>query len=350
MLPIPVTITPEELDVLLETNTSGYHEFGKQGAKFAGSPHYFNSFRYDPDSSVIRCYKDTGHLGLRLHRDQVGSPASKIPTDVLKYSANSILVGETVDSTELSKSLPLKVWGQSLWDGLTVSYFTGRPFEKPVIIIDLETLGTKDNSIIIQVGAVFGDLVTGKITATFNEHVTSTTCLNKTRHIDLDTVLWHQTERSEQRTYHSCVPLKKYVKGFTGLLRVLEDFCKWYHAVKSLVKLANEKVDSDNVTPLRIICKGPEFDIKLLENALNQAGVEVPWNYQDVGSVRTYEHLYTDLRTSQGATYREAKEEIREFLKAQSIITHDGLFDAIVEFQLVYEICTILQVNKPKST
>ncbi len=348
MLSIPMVINPEELDALIEGgHLDKEYSFGVRGAKLAGVPHYFNSVQYK--DGKLQFYKDVSHLGITLTRDELGYCKSKIETDVVEYrSAEAPLV--LCDApNEVNGYSELEILGGALrWDCMNVLNLSGCPFEQPVIVIDIETLSTNANAAVIQISAVFGDLVSGKISSFFNEHINRTCSINSKRKVDLDTILWHVAEREKDHTFHKQMPLATYdQKQFWGLDQAIKRLEGFIQSTESLIRLSNGKEAGKRISPLRILCKGPEFDLKVLEDVYKQMGRPIPWNYKNVGSVRTYEHLYVDMRIRQGVNCDDAEREIRDFLKGRSLITHDGLFDALTEFELVYEICTLLGTNKP---
>ena len=345
MLPTPLVITHEELDVLIEQgHLDKEHVVGPKGAKLAGIPHYFNSISYKDGN--LQFYRDVRHLGITLTRDQLGYCSFKIPTNVVQYDTDKLQLPIHDTPNEINGHSELSVNG--VFGSTKLFNFSGLPFEQPVVFIDIETLGVGADSVILQIGAAFGDLVTGRITSVFNTHIRSKCALNSKRRVDLGTVLWHVKERERNHTFHKQMPLSLYdTNQFYSLEQALKKLAGWLAEVSGLIHLANQKQEGVNSAPPRLLCKGPEFDLKLLEDAYNQARLDIPWNYRNVGSVRTYEHLYADLRVRGGETYKTAEREISEFLKARSLIAHDGLFDAITEFELVYEISKLLGTNNP---
>lgn len=345
MLPIPTIISNEDLVYLIKEGSTALY-WGPAGAKISGIPHYFNSLAITDGS--VQFYKDTEHLGITLYRDMLKVDGFKIPTNIMHYDEQWQPVVDVNKPSEVNCHSCLEIPSPKYWGTLGLLNFTGLPFEQPVIVLDLETLSTEPDAVIIQVGAVFGDLATGKISSVFNEHINSNCPYNSKRRTDLDTVTWHLNERRKDPTFHKQMPLETYTTNqFRTLAQTLQRLSAWFNDVANILRMSTGEDGKNKAAPLRILCKGPEFDIKLLEDAYKQADLKTPWNYKNVGSVRTFEHLYVDMRIRQGINCDDAEREIRDFLKGRSLITHDGLFDAITEFELVYEISKLLGTNKP---
>ena len=135
------------------------------------------------------------------------------------------------------------------------------------IIIDLETLGTNQDSAFIAIGACQFDPDTGAIGETFYENIDWNDSL-KTRKVSGDTIKWwmRQSKEAQDRV---CAPGKP-------LRDVLKQFGVWVR-----MEGAERKVWGNGAT----------FDISMLENAyMSQFGI-TPWKYWNVRDVRTIVEL-----------------------------------------------------------
>ena len=134
-------------------------------------------------------------------------------------------------------------------------------------MLDLETLGTAADSVILSVGAVKFDLLSEKIDdAGFYGSVSIESNLDAGRRINEDTLLWWLKQpAAAQQVFHE----EKQTLG-----QVLEDLADW--------------VGDNSWT---VWAKGPSFDVAMLEHAYKQRRMEVPWDFWKVRCVRTYMDL-----------------------------------------------------------
>ena len=119
------------------------------------------------------------------------------------------------------------------------------------IFIDLEALGRKPGSAIIQIGAVAFDIGTGKAGSRFHRHV----AVHPALHVEQASVLWHAK--------HGTWPLDGKTPT-APLEEALEDLSQWI---------------ADLGTPASIWSWGSTYDFPLLDAAYEAAGAEPRWRY-----------------------------------------------------------------------
>jgi exodeoxyribonuclease VIII len=135
------------------------------------------------------------------------------------------------------------------------------------LMIDLETLGTGTDAVIVSIGACYFDIHTGETGDKFYEALNITNQLAFDRKIDPSTLSWWMGQSEEAR------------KVFTetsdmDIRSQLEMFCEWI------------RVSGSN--SVHVWGNGSSFDISILEHALNQFGIEIPWKYSNVMDLRTF--------------------------------------------------------------
>lgn len=131
------------------------------------------------------------------------------------------------------------------------------------LMIDLETLGTSPDAVILTIGAQGFELTSDRLTnVTFYKRLTVES--QETRSIDDGTVEWwgKQSEAAQEEAMGDGA-----------------DRCHIKEALEELSKLAFRHD--------RIWANGTTFDIVMLENAMKQYGVTIPWKYWQVMDART---------------------------------------------------------------
>jgi Mesyanzhinovviridae exonuclease len=132
------------------------------------------------------------------------------------------------------------------------------------VMLDLETLATSPDAMIIQIGACAFDPRTETIGETFHCNVNVLDCiLREGFRIDEDTVAWWRDQSDKSHLMSEQLPLgsallafKMYFDKYGGLTANI-----WSH--------------------------GAAFDVPVLDNAYTQMGFTKPWHYRNVRDTRT---------------------------------------------------------------
>jgi hypothetical protein len=131
-------------------------------------------------------------------------------------------------------------------------------------MLDLETLGTSSNSVILSIGAVKFERKGNEITeSVFYERINIQNCLDTGLEIDSKTLEWWKTQ--DKNVYYEAIENPNRL----SLKNTLLDFSKWFG--KSTY----------------IWGKGPSFDCTILSNAYKKLGLEPPWKFWNERDVRT---------------------------------------------------------------
>jgi hypothetical protein len=133
------------------------------------------------------------------------------------------------------------------------------------IMIDIESLGTSSNALILSIGAVeFDETGLGQ---EFHVHIDPDTCVAAGLVIDPRTVMWWMEQSDAAR--------KALLTG------------KKIPLLKALVQL-KEAFDWKGK---KVWCNGASFDFPILDNAYRAMGGEAPWEYWNALDYRTVKKI-----------------------------------------------------------
>jgi hypothetical protein len=163
------------------------------------------------------------------------------------------------------------------------------------VMVDIETLSTRSNGVILSIGAVQFDLK-GHILNGFHEGVDINSCIKRGLHIDGDTVKWwlgQSKENIDRLLKLSCSSLEGALKAFEKCFSLMgkDSIYMWSH--------------------------GSNFDLVVLENAYHAVDSKVWWKYSNVRDTRTLFDIANYKYIAKGG--------------------HDALEDAINQAQAVGE-------------
>ena len=152
------------------------------------------------------------------------------------------------------------------------------------IMVDIETLGTGANSVILSIGAVAFN--NEGITSEFYRVVDLQSCMNAGLEIDASTLLWWMNQSDDARklfnsTAREILPVA--LSKFSGWLP--QNACIWGN--------------------------GASFDNTILANAFDKAGVALPWKYWNDRCYRTVKNLYPNIKLERVGTYHNALDDAK---------------------------------------
>jgi DNA polymerase III epsilon subunit-like protein len=149
------------------------------------------------------------------------------------------------------------------------------------VMIDIETLGTGSDAVILSLGAVKFDR--SYILDTFYVAIDPTSCQQYGLTIDASTVLWWMDEeRAKARSELLEQPMH-------DLYTALDGFAQWY-GTESLPTWGN----------------GASFDNVVVRNACAKAGVECPWRFWHDRCYRTMKNLNPAIEVMREGTHHNA--------------------------------------------
>lgn len=132
------------------------------------------------------------------------------------------------------------------------------------IMVDIETLGTKNSSIILSIGACYFDISTGAIGPTFHQHISPESCADFGLTADVSTVMWWLGQSEEARS-----ALVEGGRNARALPAALQDLAQWMGR------------------DAKVWGNGATFDNVIVKNAYDRTGLPVPWAFWNDRDVRT---------------------------------------------------------------
>lgn len=129
------------------------------------------------------------------------------------------------------------------------------------IMVDIETLGTVYNSVMVSLGAVKFSIAKG-IIDTFEINIDPMDSRKLGLVIQSDTINWWKTQPKEISALWRVNP--------QPLKHAMSEFVKWY---------GNDS--------LPFWCRGLNFDEPIIRSNLMAVGMVTPWKYHDVNDLRT---------------------------------------------------------------
>ncbi len=144
------------------------------------------------------------------------------------------------------------------------------------LMLDLETMGSKPNAAIVEIGAVFFNPATGDLGSEFHATVDLNSDMAAGAVVDGNTVLWWLKQSSEAR---SALISDKVITIRAALLE-LSNFVS--------LNFVNGDTPTDPVT---VWGNGATFDNVILRSAYSRCGMEPFWKYFHDRDVRTIVEL-----------------------------------------------------------
>lgn len=140
------------------------------------------------------------------------------------------------------------------------------------LMIDIETLGTRNNSAILSIAAVQFNIENGDIGEEYHENISLKNCQDRGLSIDAETLEWWL--RQDYQVLVNCL------QGGLPLSYVLIELKQMFG------KRTNVWANS------------PNFDCRILINAYEAVNVEAPWRYYQERDVRTLMSLAPEVKES----------------------------------------------------
>jgi hypothetical protein len=142
------------------------------------------------------------------------------------------------------------------------------------VMLDLETLSTRPNAVILSLGAVKFDPYSTRIDVDegINVRIDVDEQTELGRHVQQETIDWWATQPKEVQE-----------EAFGESQRI---------SLAELIKRLNKfLVGADNIW-----CQGPVFDIAILEDLYRQLGIPTPWQFWQIRDSRTLFGVHGDPR------------------------------------------------------
>lgn len=135
------------------------------------------------------------------------------------------------------------------------------------VMLDLETMSTRADGIIVSIGACKFNLATAEIDDNgFYASVSMQSNLELVRHLSEDTFLWWlRQSAAAQAVFH---------EPKLTLPAALRELSDWF--------------ETDT---FEVVSNGADFDLPMLAHAFDQCGIEIPWRFWNSRCFRTYKTL-----------------------------------------------------------
>lgn len=172
------------------------------------------------------------------------------------------------------------------------------------VMIDIETLSTEPNAVVISIGALHFDSFTGAELSKF--YVELEPSDQRNRHCSVDTVLWWMNNQAEKGVFaegNTKTPVKS--------------------ALELLSIYLNDTVSEDE--ELALWCCDPDFDLVILGNLYKQFSIKTPWKYNNGKSVRTIRMFSKELgitETKQEASHNAYEDCVRQAKEVSNFYRH----------------------------
>ncbi len=168
------------------------------------------------------------------------------------------------------------------------------------LMIDLETLGTRSNSVFLSLAAVQFNLNTGFVGKVFRENITLDSSLQAGLTVDASTIKWWLEQRTEIMKLMFVRPahIHNVLVSFSDFIQENEIKFVWGNSAR--------------------------FDLGLLDNAYNKVGVELPWKFWNELDFRTMKNLFPQFIVDSADKNKE----------------HDPLYDCEKQIKILHSIWT----------
>jgi hypothetical protein len=157
------------------------------------------------------------------------------------------------------------------------------------VMIDLETMGTDNDSAIVSIGAVFFDMHHGLLSEPFYRPVNLATSVMRGGTMDPGTVMWWIGQSQEARdamrfsTYHIDVALAELRDWMLSVCRA-PDCRPWGNSAS--------------------------FDLGILGSSFKRSGLDAPWSWWNERCYRTVRNLYPKVELDErGGTHHKADDD-----------------------------------------
>lgn len=149
-------------------------------------------------------------------------------------------------------------------------------------MVDIETLSTAVNAVVLNIGAVEFDPLSGKILREFYHELDLSE--QPGRHIDINTVQWWFKQCQENPANFDLVT--KHNREKDSVMFVLHKLGEFLNGG---IEYAMTRVEG--YEKLSIYACDPDFDMAILNDLYKDNGLPLPWRYSELRSVRTIREL-----------------------------------------------------------
>lgn len=146
------------------------------------------------------------------------------------------------------------------------------------LMVDIETLGVRPYAVILRIAAVEFDIQTGNTGKIYDQKISIDSCRKHGLQVETETTSWW------------CKQILKDEEGLNLFLNTTNVFL----GLKSV--LINFKMFIEDGKYLTLWGNSNSFDLGLLANAYEKAGIDKPWIYEQERDVRTIVGLRPEIK------------------------------------------------------
>lgn len=167
------------------------------------------------------------------------------------------------------------------------------------VMIDLETLATVPDAIVVSIGAIAFDIENGVLGQTFYMAPSVSEQIENGRRLDPDTLKWWMNQSDAAK--------RVFNEKSKPVANVLTTMTQWYKSIPAETK------------KIQVWGNGSSFDISIMEHIFRQLNIGIPWGYSKVMDLRTFKRFVAkgvDVR--KGGTNHNALDDAKS--QAQYVI------------------------------
>ena len=167
------------------------------------------------------------------------------------------------------------------------------------VMVDLETLATSSNALILSIGAVKFDPTGDEISEKFHVGIDLASLPLNSYGLDIEaaTVLWWlDAQRAAGREALEAVPK-------ADIASVLEGFGMWLDNARGEIPFKGSPPS------VKVWGNGASFDNVILRNAYTKLGMDAPWKFWDDRCYRTFKNLAPSMKTERMGAYHSALDD-----------------------------------------
>lgn len=181
------------------------------------------------------------------------------------------------------------------------------------IMVDIETLSTAKNAVVLSIGAVFFDPKTGTVLDEFYKELRLSDQAN--RKVDVSTVQWwvNQVAQHPERASIFSQELNGNKCPTRNALLLLRDFIESHRVAEH---------------DLCVWACDPDFDLDILATLYADYDLNVPWKYYEPKSVRTIRMLGKELglpKLEEQKTHNALEDCIRQAKEVHRVYSNMGV-------------------------
>lgn len=185
------------------------------------------------------------------------------------------------------------------------------------VMCDMETLGRRAGCVILSIGAVYFDPLTGKLGDEFYLVVNRRSCVALGMHEDPETLAWWEGQKPEAQGVIKQASLEKATKA-AGYSRKIPN-----HGIGSALDKLTEFLKPAGKRDLKIWGNGSDFDNAILQTAYAMANRKQPWEFWNNRCHRTLKNLAPAIKVERLGTYHNALDDAKtQALHAAKVFAH----------------------------